>query len=75
MDYQKTAELFRAEADQHEQSAQYLLAAASILRTTADYVDKQAGRGDLDLCKGAVEGAVKLLQDRTKAIQWSGVGR
>jgi hypothetical protein len=72
-DYLRIAALLKEEASRSAATARYLIAAAKVQAETARYIEKQFGRGDFDLCKGAIEGAVALLQDPARTISESGV--
>src|SRR4051812_32080952 len=73
MTYPEQATLLRAEADRLEQTITHLRAFQAIQRITADYIERQAGRGEISLCEAALSGMVDLLQRPDQAVALSGV--
>ena len=73
MTYPEQAAHLRIEADRLEQTITYLRAIQSIQRHTADYIEKQAGRGETSLCDAALSGMVDLLKRPDQAVMMSGV--
>jgi hypothetical protein len=61
-DYPHIATSLREEAARNRKTLRYLTAISELQDKTAGYIDKQFGRGELDLCEGAIDGLLKMMQ-------------
>jgi hypothetical protein len=59
-DYLQMSVSLRSEAARNRDTIAYLEAISTIQEKTAEYIEKQFRRGELDLCEGAIQGLLGL---------------